>query len=428
MPFEHKLSQILPKLSQALITNDEILSILSEEITIRHRNASTISMDDSSANDLLITNPIFIFDDDICDKHDTLIDIGYKAEIDRIDYNYQNDEDRTAIAEQPYIVILSCKTKQKKKPISARLSLRKHNSFGFSFSESIEHIRSFTQNDIEYIPSPNMLSFEKYNHLRDCVSNFNDALSPNMTGEQLLEFINDSVEKYIDESNKKEKNDEKMMAVPQRKRSRAHSMIESEIMQKPPLFETKSENIHYGRTSSVPTMNSNLNGMQWMDLYPQTPQTPNDSMSESMTPTTPSLPQSFSKEAIALDLIEENAKEDDDEMAAAVVVVTESKRKQTMWDLDVKLLKKELLKMSKPKLIQLCKKNMVFVKMSNTKQDMVQRLIKAKKGNESGQVKATRARGKTEISKHKHSHSVTVTKKKKKRKKIKYNKRVKAVV
>merc|ERR1712154_236501 len=105
--------------------------------------------------------------------------------------------------------------------------------------------------------------------------------------------------------------------------------------------------------------------------------------------------------------------------------VTESKKKQTMWDLDVKLLRKELLKMSKPKLIKLCKKNMVFVKMSNTKQDMVQRLIKAKKGNENGQVKSNRARGKTEIStsKHKHSHSVTVTKKKKKRKKIKYNKR-----
>merc|ERR1712228_750361 len=107
--------------------------------------------------------------------------------------------------------------------------------------------------------------------------------------------------------------------------------------------------------------------------------------------------------------------ENDDTVDDVIKVnVPKKKKKNGIWSLDAKSLRKELLKMSKPKLIKLCKKYTVPVKMTNTKHDMIQRLMNVKK---SDQNKMKQQRRKTVASKHTYSHSVLPKPKKKKKKK-----------
>merc|ERR1712130_460966 len=103
-------------------------------------------------------------------------------------------------------------------------------------------------------------------------------------------------------------------------------------------------------------------------------------------------------------------------MGDAVKVIVPKKKKDDIWSLDAKSLRKELLKMSKPKLIKLCKKYTIPVKMTNTKHDMIQRLMNIKSEN-----KIKKQRRKTVASKHTYSHSVLPKPKKKKKKKREKN-------
>ena len=420
MRLEHKLYQMLPKLSQALTANDEILSIITAEIAEfenkRDRNSSTLSTNSNMTNDdniesnhythdLIIVNPIFIYEDIICDRNDNLIDIGYKTEMDRIAYNNQNDEHRTPInlLEKPYIIILSCKKKKVTKPSSSR------NSFTFSFKKD-DHIRSFTQNDVSFIPSLNMLSFERYNDLKDCVSNFGDSglITSEVTEEELLEFINDSVEKYVHVKSQKDaqqtRKSEKNMAVPHRKRSRARSMLV--VSDQPKFFDSNSEIGHYPGANSMSPVS--LNGIHWMNSYSQSP-----TFEPMISPKSPTLlMQSISPQALSIPLINEQKEDDiivvieDDDVPDDVVslnIKSIKKKKDDVWS------RKELLKMSKPKLIKLCKKYLIPVATTNTKHDMIERLMNVSKN---------KPRRKTVIAKHTHFHPMTT-----KNKNEKHNKR-----
>ena len=92
-----------------------------------------------------------------------------------------------------------------------------------------------------------------------------------------------------------------------------------------------------------------------------------------------------------------------------------------------RLKRKELLKMSKPKLIKLCKKNMIPVKMTNTKSYMIQQILDVQKLGASAKNITTRKRGQTTKipnGRHTHSKSVLVNKKKQKKKNCKLKRRV----
>merc|ERR1712113_794609 len=138
-----------------------------------------------------------------------------------------------------------------------------------------------------------------------------------------------------------------------RKRSRAHSMFEmpQNIVvpikaKKTQSYEQKTENIHYPRTSSMPLVNVNA----IIEKF------------EQISPKRPTLPQSFSKEALSLNYINEQKEDIEiDDMIAVATVEEKSEKKEEIsekktgiWSLDRQSQKKKLLKMSKPKLIKMC--------------------------------------------------------------------------
>ena len=124
---QHKLSQLLPKLSQMLASNEEILDIIMREVGRTDRSLSSISkkiknnkINDDSTYDTIIKNPIFIYKNNTHHSAQTFIEIGYKRDLDKMEYRnimkMGNDNDDQKDDElKPFIIILSC-MKQEEDP------------------------------------------------------------------------------------------------------------------------------------------------------------------------------------------------------------------------------------------------------------------------------------------------------------------------
>ena len=128
---EHKLSLLLPKLSQMLTTNEEILEIIMREVGRTDRSLSSISKKihnkstEDSTYDTIIKNPIFIYKNETYQGSQTLIQIGYKRDLDKLEYQQimnTNEDEKNDESITPFIVILSC-TKQEEDPFDMKTSV-----------------------------------------------------------------------------------------------------------------------------------------------------------------------------------------------------------------------------------------------------------------------------------------------------------------